>query len=216
MSLGLIGIKQGMTRIFEDSGNSVPVTVISINGNFISRLKTIETDGYNAVQIAYGEQLTSRLERPIIGELKKAKLATAKGFKEFRVAETILSDLEIGKELRVDLFSEGQFVDTTGVTIGKGFAGTVKRHNFSMQDATHGNSLSHRVAGSIGQCQTPGRVFKGKKMAGQMGNKKRTMQKLEIIKIDKESNVILLKGATPGAKGSLIEITSSVKVKGKE
>lgn len=216
MSLGLIGIKQGMTRIFEDSGNSVPVTVISINGNFISRLKTIETDGYNAVQIAYGEQLTSRLERPIIGELKKAKLATAKGFKEFRVAETILSDLEIGKELRVDIFSEGQFVDTTGVTIGKGFAGTVKRHNFSMQDATHGNSLSHRVAGSIGQCQTPGRVFKGKKMAGQMGNKKRTMQKLEIIKIDKENNVILLKGATPGAKGSLIEITSSVKVKGKE
>ena len=216
MSLGLIGIKQGMTRIFEDSGTSVPVTVISINGNFISRLKTIETDGYNAVQIAYGEQLTSRLERPIIGELKKAKLATAKGFKEFRVAETILSDLEIGKELRVDIFSEGQFVDTSGVTIGKGFAGTVKRHNFSMQDATHGNSLSHRVAGSIGQCQTPGRVFKGKKMAGQMGNKKRTMQKLEIIKVDKENNVILLKGATPGAKGSLIEITSSVKVKGKE
>lgn len=216
MSLGLIGIKQGMTRIFEDSGNSVPVTVISINGNFISRLKTIETDGYNAVQIAYGEQLTSRLERPIIGELKKAKLATAKGFKEFRVAETILSDLEIGKELRVDIFSEGQFVDTSGVTIGKGFAGTVKRHNFSMQDATHGNSLSHRVAGSIGQCQTPGRVFKGKKMAGQMGNKKRTMQKLEIIKIDKEKNVILLKGATPGAKGSLIEITSSVKANRKE
>ena len=178
MSLGLIGIKQGMTRIFEDSGTSVPVTVISINGNFISRLKTIETDGYNAVQIAYGEQLTSRLERPIIGELKKAKLATAKGFKEFRVAETILSDLEIGKELRVDIFSEGQFVDTSGVTIGKGFAGTVKRHNFSMQDATHGNSLSHRVAGSIGQCQTPGRVFKGKKMAGQMGNKKRTMQEI--------------------------------------
>ena len=216
MSLGLIGIKQGMTRIFEDSGNSVPVTVISINGNFISRLKTIETDGSNAVQIDYGEQLTSRLECPIMGELKKAKLATAKGFKEFRVAETILSDLEIGKELRVDIFSEGQFVDTTGVTIGKGFAGTVKRHNFSMQDATHGNSLSHRVAGSIGQCQTPGRVFKGKKMAGQMGNKKRTMQKLEIIKVDKENNVILLKGATPGAKGSLIEITSSVKVKGKE
>ncbi|MEC8561571.1 MAG: 50S ribosomal protein L3 [Pseudomonadota bacterium] len=216
MSLGLIGIKQGMTRIFEDSGTSVPVTVISINGNFISRLKTIETDGYNAVQIAYGEQLTSRLERPIIGELKKAKLATAKGFKEFRVAETILSDLEIGKELRVDIFSEGQFVDTSGVTIGKGFAGTVKRHNFSMQDATHGNSLSHRVAGSIGQCQTPGRVFKGKKMAGQMGNKKRTMQKLEIIKIDKEKNVILLKGATPGAKGSLIEITSSVKANRKE
>ena len=216
MSLGLIGIKQGMTRIFEDSGTSVPVTVISINGNFISRLKTIETDGYNAVQIAYGEQLTSRLERPIIGELKKAKLATAKGFKEFRVAETILSDLEIGKELRVDIFSEGQFVDTSGVTIGKGFAGTVKRHNFSMQDATHGNSLSHRVAGSIGQCQTPGRVFKGKKMAGQMGNKKRTTQKLEIIKIDKEKNVILLKGATPGAKGSLIEITSSVKANRKE
>ena len=216
MSLGLIGIKQGMTRIFEDSGTSVPVTVISINGNFISRLKTIETDGYNAVQIAYGEQLTSRLERPIIGELKKAKLATAKGFKEFRVAETILSDLEIGKEIRVDIFSEGQFVDTTGVSIGKGFAGTVKRHNFSMQDATHGNSLSHRVAGSIGQCQTPGRVFKGKKMAGQMGNKKRTMQKLEIIKIDKEKNVILLKGATPGAKGSLIEITSSVKANRKE
>ena len=216
MSLGLIGIKQGMTRIFEDSGTSVPVTVISINGNFISRLKTIETDGYNAVQIAYGEQLTSRLERPIIGELKKAKLATAKGFKEFRVAETILSDLEIGKELRVDIFSEGQFVDTSGVTIGKGFAGTVKRHNFSMQDATHGNSLSHRVAGSIGQCQTPGRVFKGKKMAGQMGNKKRTMQKLEIIKIDKEKNVILLKGATPGPKGSLIEITSSVKANRKE
>ena len=216
MNLGLIGIKQGMTRIFEDTGNSVPVTVICVHGNFISRLKTIETDGYSAVQIAYGEQLTSRLERPMIGELKKAKLETAKGFKEFRVTETLLSDLKIGKELRVDIFSEGQFVDTSGITIGKGFAGTVKRHNFSMQDATHGNSLSHRVAGSIGQCQTPGRVFKGKKMAGQMGNKKRTMQKLEVIKIDKEKNVILLKGATPGTKGSLIEITSSVKVKGKD
>ncbi len=216
MNLGLIGIKQGMTRIFEDSGNSVPVTVICVHGNFIARFKTIETDGYSAVQIAYGEQLTSRLERPMIGELKKAKLETAKGFKEFRVTETLLSDLKIGKELRVDIFSEGQFVDTSGITIGKGFAGTVKRHNFSMQDATHGNSLSHRVAGSIGQCQTPGRVFKGKKMAGQMGNKKRTMQKLEVIKIDKEKNVILLKGATPGTKGSLIEITSSVKVKGKD
>lgn len=216
MKLGLIGIKQGMTRIFEDSGNSVPVTVICVHGNFISRLKTTETDGYIAVQIAYGEQLTSRLERPMIGELKKAKLETAKGFKEFRVTETQISGLEIGKELRVDIFSEGQFVDTSGITIGKGFAGTVKRHNFSMQDATHGNSLSHRVAGSIGQCQTPGRVFKGKKMAGQMGNKKRTMQKLEVIRIDKEKNVILLKGATPGAKGSLIEITSSVKAQGKE
>ncbi len=216
MNLGLVGIKQGMTRIFEDSGNSVPVTVIFIHGNFISRLKTIETDGYSAVQIAYGEQLTSRLERPMIGELKKAKLETARGFKEFRVTETQLSGLEIGKELRVDIFSEGQFVDTSGITIGKGFAGTVKRHNFSMQDATHGNSLSHRVAGSIGQCQTPGRVFKGKKMAGQMGNKKRTMQKLEVIKIDEGENVILLKGATPGPKGSLIEITNSVKSRGKE
>ena len=163
MSLGLIGIKQGMTRIFEDSGTSVPVTVISINGNFISRLKTIETDGYNAVQIAYGEQLTSRLERPIIGELKKAKLATAKGFKEFRVAETILSDLEIGKELRVDIFSEGQFVDTSGVTIGRGLQvllkGTISACKMQLTVI-----LFHTgVAGSIGQCQTPGRVFKGKK-----------------------------------------------------
>ena len=211
MSLGLIGIKQGMTRIFEDSGTSVPVTVISINGNFISRLKTIETDGYNAVQIAYGEQLTSRLERPIIGELKKAKLATAKGFKEFRVAETILSDLEIGKELRVDIFSEGQFVDTSGVTIGKGFAGTVKRHNFSMQDATHGNSLSHRAHGSIGQCQTPGRVWKGKKMSGHLGNVNKTIQNLKIVKIDEENKLILVKGSIPGPSGSKIIIKPAIK-----
>lgn len=214
MALGLVGIKQGMTRVFEESGRSIPVTVISVNENFISRLKTEETDGYSAVQIAYGKQLTSRLGRPLIGQLKKAKLSTAKGFKEFRAPSDVVVGLEVGKELRVDIFSVGQFVDTSGITIGKGFAGTVKRHNFSMQDATHGNSLSHRVAGSIGQCQTPGRVFKGKKMAGQMGNKKRTVQKLEIIRIDEEKNVILLKGATPGAKGSLVEISRSTKSRG--
>ena len=214
MTLGLIGIKQGMTRIFEETGESVPVTVISVNENFISRLKTKETDGYSAVQVAYGKQLTSRLDRPMIGELKKAKLATAKGFREFRAPSDEIAGLEVGKELRVNIFSVGQLVDTSGITIGKGFAGTIKRHNFSMQDATHGNSLSHRVAGSIGQCQTPGRVFKGKKMAGQMGNKKRTMQKLKVVKIDEEKNVILLKGATPGAKGSLIEISRSTKLKG--
>ena len=150
----------------------------------------------------------------MIGQLKKAKLSTAKGFKEFRAPSDVVVGLEVGKELRVDIFSVGQFVDTSGITIGKGFTGTVKRHNFSMQDATHGNSLSHRVAGSIGQCQTPGRVFKGKKMAGQMGNKKRTVQKLEIIRIDEEKNVILLKGATPGAKGSLVEISRSTKSRG--
>ncbi len=214
MALGLVGIKQGMTRVFEESGRSIPVTVISVNENFISRLKTEETDGYSAVQIAYGKQLTSRLGRPLIGQLKKAKLSTAKGFKEFRAPSDVVVGLEVGKELRVDIFSVGQFVDTSGITIGKGFAGTVKRHNFSMQDATHGNSLSHRVAGSIGQCQTPGRVFKEKKMAGQMGNKKRTVQKLEIIRIDEEKNVILLKGATPGAKGSLVEISRSTKSRG--
>ena len=216
MSIGLIGIKNGMTRIFADTGESIPVTVISVNKNFVARLKTIESDGYSAVQVAYGKQLTSRIGRPMIGELKKAKLSTAKGLKEFRAPSEEVAQLEVGKELKVDIFSVGQLVDTSGITIGKGFAGTVKRHNFSMQDATHGNSLSHRVAGSIGQCQTPGRVFKGKKMAGQMGNKKRTVQKLEVIKIDVEKNIILLRGATPGAKGSLLEISSSVKVKGKE
>jgi len=211
MSLGLVGIKRGMSRVFSDEGESIPVTVIEITPNYVSRVKNHGSDGYEAVQVTWGRQLPNRLSLAAQGEYKKAGLESGQGFKEFRVQSSEMDDIETGTELKLDIFSEGEFLDATGVTVGKGFAGTVKRHHFKTQDATHGNSLSHRVAGSIGQCQTPGRVFKGKKMAGQMGNKKRTVQGLEIIKIDQENNLLLLKGSTPGAKGSSLLLRHSVK-----
>ena len=213
MSLGLVGVKRGMSRVFSEDGNSIPVTVIEIIPNFISRIKRKDSDGYDAIQVAWGSQLPGRLSQATKGEYKKAGLEAGRGFKEFRLEESEFNGLEPGKKIDLNIFSEGQLLDATGVSIGKGFAGTVKRHNFKTQDATHGNSLSHRVAGSIGQCQTPGRVFKGKKMAGQMGNKKRTVQGLEVVKIDNDNSLLLLKGSTPGSKGASLFLRHSVKAK---
>jgi len=213
MSLGLVGVKRGMSRVFSDNGDSISVTVIEVAPNFVSRIKSKDSDGYDAVQVAWGKQLPSRLSQSLQGEYKKAGLEGGRGFKEFRVDPSDVEGVEAGSELGLSIFTEGQFLDATGVTVGKGFAGTVKRHHFKMQDATHGNSLSHRVGGSIGQCQTPGRVFKGKKMAGQMGNKKRTMQGLEVVRIDHDNNILLLKGSTPGTKGASLLLRLSVKAR---
>jgi len=213
MAIGLIGRKCGMTRIFTEDGASVPVTVIEAQANRISQIKTITSDGYNAVQMASGTVKANRLSKTIAGHFAATKTEPGKAINEFRYEESDENIFEVGKEIKVDIFKEGQKVDVTGKTIGKGFAGTVKRHNFSMQDATHGNSLSHRAPGSIGQNQTPGRVFKGKKMAGHMGNVRRTVQNLEVIKVDLERNLILVKGAVPGHEGSEVIVKLAVKYK---
>ena len=211
MSLGLVGIKRGMTRIFTDDGDSIPVTVVEVSPNRVMRVKTTESDGYCAVQVTLGEKHKNRISRPLAGEFKKAGVIAGNGLWEFRLSEAEGGELATGAELKVDIFEPGQHVDVTGTSIGKGFAGTIKRHHFKGQDATHGNSLSHRVPGSIGQCQTPGRVFKGKKMAGHMGDKRRTVQGLEIIRVDVERNLLLVKGAVPGAKGGDVLIRPAVK-----
>jgi len=213
MAIGLIGKKCGMTRIFTEDGVSVPVTVIEAQTNRISQLKTLTTDGYNAVQMASGTVKTNRLSKTVAGHFAATKTEPGRNINEFRCEESDVNAFEVGMEIKVDIFEEGQKVDVTGKTIGKGFAGTVKRHNFSMQDATHGNSLSHRAPGSIGQNQTPGRVFKGKKMAGHMGNVRRTIQNLDVIKVDLERNLILVKGAVPGHEGSEVIIKLAVKSK---
>jgi large subunit ribosomal protein L3 len=199
--MGLVGRKCGMTRVFTDDGVSIPVTVIEAQPNRITQVKTVETDGYRALQVAAGSRKASRVS-------KAGDLLT-----EFRLADGDKADFEIGAELRVDLFAEGQKVDVIGTSIGKGFAGTVKRHNFSMQDATHGNSLAHRAPGSIGQNQTPGRVFKGKKMSGQMGNVRRTVQNLEVVRVDAERNVLLIKGAVPGHAGGKVIVRPAIKAR---
>ena len=213
MALGLIGVKRGMSRVFTEDGLSIPVTVVEVAPNYVTRVKRQKDEGYSAVQISWGDQKATRVNLPKAGLYKKAGLEAGKGLCEFRALESEVDAVELGQEIGVSMFSEGDYVDASGISIGKGFAGTVKRHNFKMQDATHGNSLSHRVGGSIGQCQTPGRVFKGKKMAGQMGNKKRTVQKLKVIKVDSENNILFVKGATPGAKGGQLMIVPSVKSK---
>jgi large subunit ribosomal protein L3 len=211
MSLGLVGVKRGMTRVFTEEGASIPVSVVEVMPNRVMRVKTNASDGYRAVQVTLGEKHQNRVSQPEAGEFKKAGVIAGNGLWEFRLDEAEGADLEVGAELKADLFAAGQMVDVTGTTIGKGFAGVVKRHNFRMQDATHGNSLSHRVPGSIGQCQTPGRVFKGKKMAGHMGDKRRTVQSLEIVRVDVERNLLLVKGAIPGAKGGDVFIRPAVK-----
>ncbi len=211
MSLGLVGRKCGMTRIFTEDGVSTPVTVVEVEPNRVTRVKTADSDGYSAVQVTCGEKPQSRVNRALAGEYKKAGTGAGRGLWEFRLAGTEEQELAVGKELKVDLFAAGQMVDVTGTTIGKGFAGTIKRHNFSSQDASHGNSVSHRVPGSIGQCQTPGKVFKGKKMAGHMGDRQRTAQNLEVVRVDIERNLLLLKGAVPGAKGGELIIRPAVK-----
>ena len=211
MAIGLIGRKAGMTRVFTEEGVSVPVTVIEVSPNRVSQVKTDETDGYNAVQLTVGERRLSRVSKPVQGHVNKNGVQVGRGFWELRAEGQDLP--EVGSELTVDVFEAGQKVDVTGQSKGKGFQGAIKRWNFSMQDATHGNSLSHRAPGSIGQCQTPGRVWKGKKMAGHMGAERVTTQSLEIIRVDAERNLLLVKGAAPGAEGGDVIVKPTVKIK---
>ena len=212
MALGLVGKKAGMTRVFTEDGASVPVTVIEITPNRVSQLKTTETDGYNAVQVTAGSKKASRVSKAAAGHFAKANVTAGDALLEFRTDE--VAELNVGDELTVARFEAGQVVDVTGTSKGKGFQGGIKRWNFSMQDATHGNSLSHRAPGSIGQCQTPGRVWKGKKMAGHMGAERVTTQNLEIVRVDAESNLILVKGALPGATGGQLIIKPAIKARG--
>jgi large subunit ribosomal protein L3 len=211
MPIGIIGHKSGMTRIFKEDGTSIPVTVIEATPNRVTQLKTKQKDGYQAIQITCGSRRPNRINKPTSGHLAKAGVETGRGFWEFRLNDNEGKDTQLGTEIKVDIFEQGQKVDVTGTTKGKGFAGVVKRHNFRTQDATHGNSLSHRAPGSIGQNQTPGRVFKGKKMAGQLGNVRRTVQNLEIAQVDLEKNLLLIKGAVPGAPGCDIIVRPAVK-----
>ena len=211
MTMGLVGRKCGMTRVFTEDGISIPVTVIEAPPNRITQVKTVENDGYRALQVTAGERKASRVSRPEAGHFAKAKVEAGDLLTEFRVSDGDETDYQVGTELRVDVFEPGQKVDVIGTTIGKGFAGTVKRHNFRTQDATHGNSLAHRAPGSIGQNQTPGRVFKGKKMSGHMGNVRRTAQNLEVVRVDEERSLLLIKGAVPGHKGGRVVVRPSVK-----
>lgn len=213
MSIALIGQKCGMTRIFTEEGVSIPVSVIKIDHHRITQIKSIENDGYSAIQITYGAKKNKSLTKPQIGHFKKAGVEAGLGLYEVRVKQEALKEFTLGQDLGVDQLDNATKVDVSGISKGKGFAGGVKRYHFKMQDATHGNSLSHRAPGSIGQCQTPGRVFKGKKMAGHMGNVQRTIQNLELIKIDKENGVILIKGSIPGSTGGYVKIDQSIKVK---
>jgi large subunit ribosomal protein L3 len=213
MTIGLVGQKCGMTRIFTEVGESIPVSVIAIEPNRIVQIKTQETDGYDAIQVSHGVRKPSRVNKPITGHYAKAKVESGRGLVEFRVAGDELAEaaFEVGAELKVDLFAETKFVDVTGVSKGKGFAGTIKRHNFSGSDNTHGNSKAHRKPGSIGMCQTPGRVFKNKKMAGQLGNKRCTEQTLELVRVDVERNLIFIRGSVPGANTGILVIKPAVK-----
>jgi large subunit ribosomal protein L3 len=208
MTIGLIGRKAGMTRIFTEDGVSTPVTVIEVEPNRVSQLKTEDTDGYTAIQVTVGERKASRVTKPQAGHFAKAQVAAGRKVAEFRVDET---DLELGSEIKVDIFEAGQKIDVSGITKGKGFAGAMKRYGFRGGDATHGNSISHRAPGSIGQCQTPGRVFKGKRMAGHMGDKQRTLQNLSVVKVDVERNLLLIKGSVPGSTGSDVIVRPAVK-----
>jgi len=209
--IGVIGQKRGMTRVFTDDGASVPVTVVEVAPNRVTQIKTVENDGYRAIQITRGEKRAALISRPIAGHFAKSGVEAGDGLWEFRLDGEEGAELEAGSEIKADIFAAGQIVDVTGVSKGKGFAGAVKRHNFRTQDATHGNSLAHRAPGSIGQCQTPGRVFKGKKMAGQMGNVRKTTQNLEVVRVDAERNLLLIKGAVPGAKGGNVIVKPAAK-----
>jgi len=215
MSIGLIGRKCGMTRVFCEDGTSVPVTVLQIDSNRVSQVKSVEIDGYRSIQVTAGDKKASRVNKAMAGHYAAANLTAGRGLWEFRLEEGEGEELSTGALLTIDIFSAGQIVDVQGTSIGKGFAGGIKRHHFSMQDATHGNSRSHRVLGSIGMCQTPGRVFKGKKMEGHLGAVKRTIQNLTIHAVDAERNLILVKGSVPGAKGGDVIITPAMKMRNK-
>ena len=211
MALGLVGKKSGMTRIFTDDGVSIPVTVVEVAPNRVTQIKDIDTDGYSAIQVTTGTRRATRVNKAQAGHFAKANVEAGRGLWEFRVAADAIGELQQGSEITVEIFEDGQIIDVTGKSIGKGFAGGIKRHNFSAQDATHGNSLSHRSNGSIGQNQSPGRVFKGKKMSGHMGDKKRTAQNLQIVRVDKERGLLLIKGAVPGSKGSDVIVKPAAK-----
>lgn len=211
MTIGIVGKKLGMTRVFTEEGRSIPVTAIEATPNRVTGLLESQRDGYRAVQVAYGDKRRKLIKKPQAGTLAKAQVDTAEGLREFRLEEGKGSELALGAALKVDIFSTGQKVDVTGVTIGKGFAGVIKRHNFSSQRNSHGNSRAHRAPGSIGQNQTPGRVFPGKKMAGRMGGVKQTVQNLEIIRVDTDRNLMLVKGAVPGARGGRVIVRPAVK-----
>lgn len=211
MTMGLIGRKAGMTRIFGEDGVVVPVTVIEVSPNKVTQIKTVEQDGYRAIQVTRGSRKPSRVSKPLTGHFAKSGVEAGEGLWEFRMQEGEGDSLELGSEIKVDIFADVKVVDVTGESKGKGYAGTVKRHNFHMQDATHGNSLAHRAPGSTGQNQTPGRVFKGKKMAGQLGNERVTAQNLKLVRVDKERNLLLVKGAVPGAAGGTLIVRPAAK-----
>jgi len=213
MTIGVIGRKRGMTRIFSQDGASIPVTVIEVEPNRVTQLKSVESDGYGALQVTAGKRRPTRVTKPLAGHFAKAGVEAGRKLVEFRLGDGEGADLAPGAEIKVDIFEAGQLVDVTGTTIGKGYAGTVKRHNFRTQDATHGNSVSHRAPGSIGQNQSPGRVFKGKRMSGHMGNVRRTVQNLEVVRVDPERNLLLVKGAVPGATGGDVIVRPAVKAR---
>jgi len=210
MSVGIVGRKCGMTRVFTDDGVSIPVTVIEVDPNRVTQVKNGETDGYAAIQVAVGNRRPSRVSKPVAGHYAKAGVEAGRGLWEFRLDGSD-EQFEVGSTVTVECFEAGQKVDVTGVSKGKGFQGVIKRWNFATQDATHGNSLSHRAPGSIGQNQTPGRVFKGKKMAGHMGSERVTVQNLEVVRVDAERNLLLIKGAVPGAPGGDVIVRPAVK-----
>jgi large subunit ribosomal protein L3 len=211
MSLGLVGRKVGMTRVFAEDGASIPVTVLDMSANRVTQIKSAETDGYAAVQVTFGAKKANRVNKAEAGHFAKAGTEAGLGLVEFRVAADKLADLKAGDALSVELFAAGQLVDVSGTSQGKGFSGVIKRHNFSSNRATHGNSRSHNTPGSIGQAQDPGRIFPGKRMAGQLGNVKATVQNLEVVRIDVERQLLLIKGAVPGSKGNDVVVRPSVK-----
>ena len=211
MNIGIVGTKQGMTRLFTEEGTSIPVTVVSVFPNIITQVKTDSSDGYNSVQVTFGSKKEKHLTKSELGHFNKFKTPPGEGLWELQIESEDLENLTPGSEIGLDQFEIGQKIDITGTSKGKGFAGTVKRWNFQMQDATHGNSLSHRAPGSIGQCQTPGRVWKGKKMSGHMGFQRKTIQNLEVMGVDIEKNLLLVKGSVPGSNGSHVVVKPAVK-----
>ncbi len=214
MAIGLVGRKAGMTRVFTEDGVSIPVTVIEVEPNRVTQVKSVTSDGYRALQVTTGTRRANRITKPEAGHFVKAGVEAGRGLWEFRLGDGEGEDIAVGAELKVEaVFQPGQLVDVTGTTIGKGFAGTIKRHHFKSQRASHGNSLSHRAPGSIGQNQSPGRVFKGKRMAGQMGAARRSIQNLEVVRVDAERNLLLVKGAVPGAKGGDLIVRPAVKAR---
>jgi large subunit ribosomal protein L3 len=213
MSLGLIGRKVGMTRVFTEDGESIPVTVLEVVPNRVTQIKTLQSDGYTGLQVAYGERRASRISKALTGHYAKAGAAAGSGIKEFPVTEDVLAGYTAGGQITVEIFQAGQLVDVTGTSLGKGFAGAIKRHHFSSNRASHGNSKSHNVPGSIGMAQDPGRVFPGKRMPGHLGAVKVTTQNLQVVRVDAERNLLLIKGAIPGSKGGDVVVRPSVKVK---